>query len=82
VGSGTGRAQTTSVHTPGVEAVTRYERATGMGRVGQLLGREWRRRGVWLAGSVILLFGLLTLGRGVLPLDAHASHRWLGRFLA
>jgi uncharacterized protein len=52
-----------------------------MGGVGQLLGRQWRRRGVWLAGSVILLFGLVTLGRGVLPLDAHASHRWLGGFL-
>jgi len=53
-----------------------------MGGVGQRLRREWRRRGVWLAGSVILLLGLVTLGRGALPLDAHASHGWLRGFPA
>jgi sulfite exporter TauE/SafE len=45
-----------------------------MGSVGQLLGPEWRRRGVWLAGGAILLFGVVTLGRGVLPLAAHVWH--------
>jgi uncharacterized protein len=49
-----------------------------MGGVGQFLGRAWRRRGVCLAGGLILLFGLVTIGRGLLPLDVHASHRPLG----
>jgi uncharacterized protein len=48
-----------------------------MGRIGQLLGPVWRQRGVWLAGTCILLLGLITLGRGVLPLAAHL-HRGLG----
>jgi uncharacterized protein len=45
-----------------------------MGSVGQLLGLEWRRRGVWLAGGAILLLGVVTLGRGVLSLAAHGWH--------
>jgi len=45
-----------------------------MGSVGQLLGLEWRRRGVWFAGGAILLLGVVTLGRGVLPLAAHGWH--------
>lgn len=45
-----------------------------MGRIGQFLGPVWRQRGVWLAGSLILLLGLITLGRGVLPLAAHLHH--------
>ena len=39
-----------------------------MGGVGRVLAPAWRQRGVWLAGSFILLLGLITLGRGVLPL--------------
>jgi uncharacterized protein len=42
-----------------------------MGGVGRGLAPTWRRRGVWLAGSFILLLGLITLGRGVLPFAAH-----------
>jgi uncharacterized protein len=42
-----------------------------MGGVGRALAPTWRRRGVWLAGSFILLLGLITLGRGVLPFAAH-----------
>ena len=36
-----------------------------MGGVGRVLAPAWRQRGVWLAGSFILLLGLITLGRGV-----------------
>jgi uncharacterized protein len=53
-----------------------------MGGVGQFLGHAWRRRGVWLAGGVILLFGLVTLGRGLLPFEVNASHRPLGQFFS
>ena len=42
-----------------------------MGGVGRMLTPVWRQRGVWLAGSFILLLGLITLGRGVLPFGAH-----------
>ena len=42
-----------------------------MGGVGRMLAPVWRQRGVWLAGSFILLLGLITLGRGVLPFGAH-----------
>ena len=42
-----------------------------MGGVGRLLAPIWRQRGVWVAGSFILLLGLITLGRGVLPFDTH-----------
>lgn len=45
-----------------------------MGHIGQLLGAMWRQRGVWLAGTCILLLGLVTLGRGVLPLATHFHH--------
>jgi sulfite exporter TauE/SafE len=42
-----------------------------MGGAGRLLAPTWRQRGVWLAGSAILLLGLITLGRGLLPSAAH-----------
>ena len=42
-----------------------------MGGVGRMLAPTWRQRGVWVAGSFILLLGLITLGRGVLPFAAH-----------
>jgi uncharacterized protein len=45
-----------------------------MGGVGRALAPAWRQRGVWLAGSCILLLGIITLGRGLLPLGAHLSH--------
>ena len=49
-----------------------------MGGVGRALAPAWRQRGVWLAGSCILLLGLITLGRGILPIAAHIAHGWPG----
>jgi sulfite exporter TauE/SafE len=48
-----------------------------MGGIGRFLAPAWRQRGVWLAGSCILLLGLVTLSRGILPLGAHLAHGWL-----
>jgi uncharacterized protein len=53
-----------------------------MGGVGQVLAPAWRQRGVWLAGSCILLLGLVTLGRGILPFAAHMAHDWPGGYPA
>ena len=47
-----------------------------MGGVGRLLAPAWRQKGVWLAGSFILVLGLITLGRGVLPYGVHVGHAW------
>lgn len=44
------------------------------GGMGTWLGFGWRRRGVRLAGTFILLLGAVTLARGVLPLDFHGGH--------
>jgi uncharacterized protein len=49
-----------------------------MGGVGRILAPAWRQRGVWLAGSCILLLGMTTLGRGILPFGAHMPHGLLG----
>jgi uncharacterized protein len=49
-----------------------------MGGVGRILAPAWRQRGVWLAGSCILLLGMITLGRGILPFGAHLPHGLLG----
>ncbi|WP_315832686.1 sulfite exporter TauE/SafE family protein [Bradyrhizobium prioriisuperbiae] len=49
-----------------------------MGGVGRLLAPSLRQRGVVIAGSAILLLGLITLGRGVLPLAAHMAESWHG----
>jgi sulfite exporter TauE/SafE len=49
-----------------------------MGGVGRVLAPAWRQRGAWLAGSCILLLGIVTLGRGVLPLGAHMPYGLLG----
>jgi hypothetical protein len=46
-----------------------------MGGLGRLLAPTWRQRGVRLAGSFILALGLVTLGRGILPMSAgHGLH--------
>lgn len=46
-----------------------------MGGIGRSLAPMWRQRSVWLAGSFILVLGLVTLGRGVLPLGLfHGTH--------
>ncbi len=42
-----------------------------MGGVGRMLQPIWRQRGVWIAGGFILLIGLITIARGVLPLASH-----------
>jgi sulfite exporter TauE/SafE len=49
-----------------------------IGGAGRVLAPAWRQRGVWLAGSLILLLGLITLGRGLLPFGAHIAHGWPG----
>ncbi len=49
-----------------------------MGGVGRMLAPAWRQRGVRLAGACILLLGLITLGRGLLPVGTHMSHGLLG----
>jgi uncharacterized protein len=49
-----------------------------MGGAGRVLAPAWRQRGVRLAGGCILVLGLITLGRGLLPLGAHMSHGLLG----
>lgn len=49
-----------------------------MGGVGRALAPAWRQRGVWLAGGCILLLGIITLGRGLLPMTAHMSHGLFG----
>jgi uncharacterized protein len=53
-----------------------------MGTLGQALAPAWRQRGVWLAGSCILLLGFVTLGRGILPFAAHVAHGWPGGYPA
>jgi uncharacterized protein len=45
-----------------------------MGGLGRLLAPSWRRSGVRLAGSFILALGLVTLGRGIVPMTAHGLH--------
>lgn len=45
-----------------------------MGGIGRLLQPLWRRRGVRFAGALILLLGLITIARGMLPPGAHGLH--------
>jgi uncharacterized protein len=46
-----------------------------MGGIGHMLAPAWRQRGVWVAGSCILLLGLITLARGLLPIVGwHGGH--------
>ena len=45
-----------------------------MGGIGRLLAPTWRKRGVQVAGVFILLLGLVTIARGVLPYSAHDGH--------
>jgi uncharacterized protein len=45
-----------------------------MGGIGRALAPAWRQRGVRLAGACILLLGLITIGRGVVPFAAHHAH--------
>ena len=45
-----------------------------VGGIGRLLAPAWRQRGVWLAGTCILLLGVITLGRGIMPMAMHMHH--------
>ena len=46
-----------------------------MGGLGRLLAPRWRQRGVRLAGGFILVLGLVTLSRGIVPMAAgHGMH--------
>jgi uncharacterized protein len=46
-----------------------------MGAAGRLLAPSWRQRGVRLAGGFILVLGLVTLSRGIMPMMAgHGLH--------
>ncbi len=46
-----------------------------MGGIGRLLAPSWRQRGVRLAGSFILVLGLVTLSRGIMPMMVgHGLH--------
>jgi uncharacterized protein len=46
-----------------------------MGGFGRLLAPRWRTRGVRLAGGFILALGLVTLGRGIVPMaGGHGLH--------
>lgn len=49
-----------------------------MGGIRQMVGPAWQRSGVQLAGGFILLLGVITLGRGLLPSDVHLGQAWLG----
>jgi uncharacterized protein len=46
-----------------------------MGGIGQMLRPMWRRRGVRVAGGLILALGLVTIGRGIVPFAAHDPHQ-------
>ena len=45
-----------------------------MGGIGRLLQPIWRRRGVRFAGGLIVALGLITIGRGLVPMDVHGPH--------
>lgn len=73
------QAASTASPVPGVLTMAAFGLGTfpamlTMGAVGRLLAPSWRQRGVWLAGSLILLLGLLTIGRGLMPMTMHMSH--------
>ena len=73
------QAASTAAATPGFLPMLAFGLGTFpamlmMGGIGRLLAPAWRQRGVWLAGSCILLLGLVTLARGILPLGPHIAH--------
>ena len=77
------QAASTAAVAPGVLTMAAFGLGTFpamlmMGGVGRVLAPAWRQRGVWIAGSFILLLGLVTLGRGLLPLAGHIAHGWHG----
>lgn len=76
------QAASTAAALPGVLVMAAFGLGTFpamlmMGGAGRVLAPAWRQHGVWLAGSFLLLLGLITLGRGLLPSDAHIGHAWL-----
>ena len=73
------QAGSTAAPLPGVLVMLAFGLGTfpamlTMGGAGRLLAPAWRQRGVRLAGVFILLLGLVTLGRGVLPIAAHDGY--------
>jgi uncharacterized protein len=45
-----------------------------MGGAGVWLREHWQRRGVRVAGALVLVLGVITIARAVLPFDAHGVH--------
>jgi uncharacterized protein len=77
----TADAASTAAPLPGLLVMASFGLGTfpamlAMGGLGRLLAPAWRLRGVRLAGSLILLFGLITVGRGLLPLGMPGVHAW------
>jgi sulfite exporter TauE/SafE len=74
------QAASTADVLPGVLTMAAFGLGTfpamlAMGAIGRLLAPRWRQHGVRLAGCFILAFGLVTLGRGVVPMAAaHGLH--------
>lgn len=62
-------------HTPAAVATfpVSHLRRGGAGSAG-LLPADWRQHGVRIAGAFIVVLGLITLARGLLPLSAHMTH--------
>ena len=83
----TAEAASTSQALPGLLTMASFGLGTFpamlmMGGVGRILAPGWRRHGVWVAGGCILLLGIITLGRGILPLGTLMPHGLLGRHTA
>jgi uncharacterized protein len=74
----TAQAASTAAALPGVLTMAAFGLGTFpamlmMGGLGRVLAPAWRQRGVRLVGACILLLGLITLGRGLLPFAAHLA---------
>ncbi len=70
------KAASTAAPLPGMLSMAAFGLGTFpamllMGRIGQLLRPAWRLRGVRLAGSCLLLLGMITLARGFVPAMGH-----------
>lgn len=77
----TAQAASTAAALPGVLTMAAFGLGTFpamlvMGGLGRMLTPAWRQRGVQLAGACILLLGLITLGRGLLPFAGHLAAGW------
>lgn len=73
------QAASTAAALPGILTMAAFGLGTFpamlmMGGIGRFVGQRWRQRTVWMAGSFLLLLGLVTLGRGIVPFAAHLTH--------